>query len=260
LRTPSAGTAPLAPTDPLARVLRWARWPVLVVWLALIIFLSPFSSALGGKTNDTAQANLPASAASTKVAEIQDAAVQGKPHTDQAAVVFARDGGLTAADARAIAAAHTAVANLVGHVAHANAPGNTEESADGEAALFTVNVTALQADLGAADTSVVGAIRAAVAGPVNQAGDGLPVEVTGAAGVSADSGLGNQNALLLISLTIVVIILLLVYRSPLLWIFPLIGTLGSLIVAKAATDGLAYSGFTVTSISTAILTVLVLDP
>jgi putative drug exporter of the RND superfamily len=258
LRTPSAGTTPSAPTDPLARVLRWARWPVIVVWLALIIFLEPFSSALGGKTNDTAQANLPANAASTKVAEIQDSAVQGKPHTDQAAVVFARTGGLTAADGRAIAAAHTAVANLVSHVAHANPPGDPQKSADGEAVLFTVNVTALQADLSTADTNVVGAIRSAVAGPVNQAGDGLQVEVTGAAGVSADSGLGNQNALLLISLTIVVIILLLVYRSPLLWIFPLIGTIGSLVVAKAATDGLAYSGFTVTSISTAILTVLVL--
>lgn len=254
----SAGAPASGPTGRLARTLRWARWPVLAIWLVLIVFLYPFSDDLSGKVNDTAQANLPANAASTRVAEIQDAATQNKPKTDQAVVVFARDAGLSSTDLNAIAQARTAVTNLAGHVAHAGRPGVLQQSADGRAALFTVDVSALAADRTSADTNAVDAIREAVTGPVRQAGDGLQVKVTGAAAVTADGGIGNQNALLLTSLSIVVIILLLVYRSPLLWVFPLIGTVGSLIVAKAATDRLAASGFTVTSISSAILTVLVL--
>jgi RND superfamily putative drug exporter len=258
LQTPSADAPASGPPDRLARILRWARWPVLAVWLALIVLLNPLSNDLSGKVHDTAQANLPANAASTRVAEIQDAATRGRPKTDQAVVVFVRDGGLSSADLTAITRARTAVADLVGHVAHAEGPGALRQSEDGRAALFTVDVSALAADQANADTDVVGAIRGAVAGPVGRAGDELRVEVTGAAAVTADGGIGNQNILLLTSLSIVVIILLLVYRSPLLWIFPLLGTVGSLIVAKAVTDGLASAGFTVTSISTAILTVLVL--
>jgi RND superfamily putative drug exporter len=236
-------------TDRFARTLRWARWPVLAIWLALIVVLNPLSNDLSGKVNDTAQANLPANAASTRVAVIQDAATQGKPKTDQAVVVFARDAGLSPSDLTAIDQARTAVATV------AAPPGAVRQSADGRAALFTVTVSA---DQQAADTDTVDAIRTAVADPVSAAGDELRVRVTGAAAVTADGGIGDQNVLLLTSLGIVVIILLLVYRSPLLWIFPLIGTGGSLIVAKAVTDGLASAGFTVTSISSAILTVLVL--
>ena len=55
-----------------------------------------------------------------------------------------------------------------------------------------------------------------------------------------------------------VIILLLVYRSPLLWLLPLFGAIGAIVVAKAATHGLASAGLTVSSLSAAILTVLVL--
>ena len=48
-----------------------------------------------------------------------------------------------------------------------------------------------------------------------------------------------------------------VYRSPLLWIFPLLGALGAIDVAQAAAHGLANAGLTVSSLSTGILTVLV---
>src|SRR5581483_9644406 len=101
-----------------------------------------FASDLSGKVNDTAQANLPTNAASTKVAEIQDAAAQGKPKTDAAAVVFVRPGGLTAADATAIGDARTAVADLYGHVAHLGQPSAVQQSHDTDAALFTVDVNA----------------------------------------------------------------------------------------------------------------------
>ena len=239
----------------LARALRWARRPVVAVWLALTIALIPAAGRLTSRVDDTAQANLPADAPSTRVAELQDAATAGRPRTDQAIVVLARDTGLTTADRQAAATARQAVADLTTHVAHLGRPGPIQPSEDGRAALFAVTVTAPAAAQQNADTTAVDAIRHAL---TSVATGGLQVKVTGGAALTADGGIGNQNTLLLTSLTIVVIIMLLVYRGPLLWIFPLLGTAASLILAKAATAALAAAGLTVTSISTAILTVLVL--
>ena len=85
----------------------------------------------------------------------------------------------------------------------------------------------------------------------------LQVAVTGPAAVSADSGSGTQTALLLTALVIVALILLLVYRSPLLWLLPLLGALAAIVAAQAAAHGLAAAGLTVSSLSTSILIVLV---
>ena len=84
--------------------------------------------------------------------------------------------------------------------------------------------------------------------------------MTGSAALNAAGGISSktQTKLLLAALIIVVIILLLVYRSPLLWLLPLFGAIGAIVVAKAVTHGLASAGLTVSSLSAAILTVLVL--
>ena len=115
---------PRTPGDRLATALRRLRWPVLIVWILAIVALNGLSSSLAKATNDGASAYLPASAASTKVVLLQQAAAQaaaragGRPETDTAIVVFARDDGrLTAADQAAIASARGAVAGLAGHIA-----------------------------------------------------------------------------------------------------------------------------------------------
>src|SRR5262249_2764799 len=59
------------------------------------------------------------------------------------------------------------------------------------------------------------------------------------------------------ALFIVAVILILVYRSPVLWTFPLLGAIGAIVVAEAAAHGLASAGLTVSSLSSAILIVLV---
>ena len=53
------------------------------------------------------------------------------------------------------------------------------------------------------------------------------------------------------------LILLIVYRSPLLWLFPLFGAVGAIVVAQAAAHGLANAGLTVSTLSADILIVLV---
>ncbi|MGD0560290.1 MAG: MMPL family transporter [Streptosporangiaceae bacterium] len=241
-----------------ATVLRWLRWPVVIGWLLVIVLLHGWSGSLSKVTNDSASAYLPSSAQSTKVALLQEAQQgAGQVETDAAIVVFARDSGLTDADTAAIAAARAAVAGLAGHVAGLDAPGPAQRSADGQAAQFTVNITA-PASKDSADRDGVSAIRSAVAGPVGRAGDGLVVAVTGAAAINADSSAGNQqDILLLTALVIVAVILLLVYRSPLLWLLPLLGAIAAIVVAQASAHGLASAGLTVSTLSADILIVLV---
>ena len=128
------GGTPRTPGDPLATALRRLRWPVVIVWIIAIVALNGLSSSLSKATNDAASAYLPASAASTKVVLLQQAAaratapVGGQPETDAAIVVFARDDGrLTPADQAVVAAARGAVAGMVGRVAGLAAPGAAQD-------------------------------------------------------------------------------------------------------------------------------------
>jgi RND superfamily putative drug exporter len=244
-----------APASRLASALRRLRWPVLVVWVLVLVALYPLARGLSGVTNGTAAANLPASAASTRVVQLEQAPRQ--PDVDAATVVFARGGGLTAADLTAVAATRGAVAGLAGHVQGLGAPGRARRSADGQADEFTVDVTAPAASQTSTDSAAVRAIRGVVSGP---AGDGLQVAVTGSAAVNADSGVSGsaQDMLLLTALVIIMVILILVYRSPILWLLPLFGALGAIVVAEACAHGLANAGLTVSTLSASILRVLVL--
>jgi putative drug exporter of the RND superfamily len=248
------------PDDRLATVLRRLRWPVVIAWLFIIVLTYPLAHGLSNVTSSNASAYLPSSAPSTRVVLIEQAAQQGAPQTDPAIVVFTRDAGLTAADRTAVAAARSAVMSLAGRNDAVGAPGPVNWSADGQAATFTAQVTAATASVTSVDIAAVQAIRQAVGGSAGQPGDGLQVAVTGQAAVNADSGVTSavQNTLLLTALLIVAVVLLLVYRSPLLWLVPLVGAIGAINVARAAAHGLANAGLTVSTLSAAILTVLVL--
>jgi putative drug exporter of the RND superfamily len=247
------------PRDRLAVALRWLRWPVLVAWLLLIVLLHPLAGSLAKVTNDSASAYLPSSAPSTRVVAIQQAAAggAGQPESDQAVVVLARAHGLTAGDLAVAAAARAAVGGLAGRVSGLGRPGALHRSADGQAVTFTAAVTAPVNNQTSADTNAARAIRAAVGRATSRAAPGLQDAVTGSAAITADSGSESQNTLLLTALVIVALILLLVYRSPLLWILPLLGALGAIVMAQAATHGIASAGLTVSSLSTSILIVLV---
>ena len=237
--------------------LRRLRWPAVIAWLVAGVLLYPLAHSLANVTNNSASANVPASAPSTRVLLLQQAAQRGQPGSDQATVVFASGTGLTAADLAAVASARTAVDRLANKVAGLRAPGPVQRSADGKAAAFTANVISPADNQTSADTTAVQAIQA-VAGPTSRAGGGLQAAVTGSAAVTADTSVENTNVLLLRALLIVAFILLLVYRSPLLWLLPLLGAVAAIDVAKAAAHGLANAGLTVSTLSADILTVLVL--
>ncbi len=244
-----------ADRDRLGVWLRRLRWPVLVAWVLLVLLLSHASSGLSQVLNNGPQAFLPASAASTRVTELQQGTSGAA--SDQATVVMVRRGGsaLGTSGLTAAASARAAVARL--HVAGLTAPGPLIPSRDGKAAQFTVSVTSTTKTSAQRDTTAVKAVRGAVAGPAAAAG--LQAEVTGTAATNADSGgTGNSTVLLLRAVLILAVILLLVYRSPVLFLLPLIGSLGAVTAAKAAAHGMASAGLTVSTLSSSILVVLVL--
>ena len=242
-----------------ARVLRRLRWPVALLWITGIAALVPAANGLSRVTDDTALAYLPSSSQSAQVAAMQHEAerTSGAPVSEQAIVVFARPGGLTRGDLAAVTAARAAVGALAGPVRGLEPPGAVQRSADGDAALFTVSVSAPDDSVTSVDTRAVTAVRQAVAPAASRAGDGLEAAVTGDAAVTADSGSTTLTALLLSTLVIVAVILLLVYRSPVLWLLPLITAAGAAELARAAAHGLASAGLTVSYLSSAIVIVLV---
>ena len=190
--------------------------------------------------NDLVQ-QLPASADATQVQALQSE-FRGTA-TIPAVIVFQRDGGLTAADQAAIDAQISGFQELPGVMKDGVSPAIL--SKDGRA----VEVIA------ALDTSVkpattVGEIRTALA---DNGIDGVSVYVTGPAGLTADltgAFAGIDGILLITALIAVFIILILVYRSPLLPVIVLGTSLSALcaavlvVVALAKADLLVLTGQT----------------
>jgi RND superfamily putative drug exporter len=186
------------------RLLRGVIPAVLIVgWLALAGFGGPtFGKISDVSTNDQASF-LPASAESTQVAALvpEFAGSDDIP----AIVIAARDGGLTDADLDYLESFAEAAADVEG-VGDEVSP--VIPSDDGDAAEIIVPIA-----------SEVGDTVAALTEQLGDAPDGLEVFVTGPAGFTADlvAGFaGIDGILLLTALGAVLVILVIVYRSPLL--------------------------------------------
>lgn len=96
---------------------------------------------------------------------------------------------------------------------------------------------------------------------VGTSGGGLAVHVTGPGGVTADSAeafSGIDSTLLFAALGVVIVMLLITYRSPTLLLLPVIAVVAALFSAQAVIYLLAaHAGLTVNGQSAGILTVLV---
>lgn len=259
LRTGQRGPGGVADSaDRLAIWLRRLRWPVVVAWLIVFVALQPLATGLSHVINDTAAAYLPPTAQSTRVAELEEAAVParaGTAETDPALVIVARNGSLRESDRPRLAAARAAVTRLAG--THGiKTPSAPVASDDGAAMLFTVDISSTTATASTVDKAAVTALRARLRSALS--GSGLRVHVAGVAGISADSGgSSSSDHLLLTAVLIVVVILLVVYRSPILWLLPLLGADAAITLTEASVHGLANAGLTVSSLSQSIMTVLI---
>jgi RND superfamily putative drug exporter len=230
----------------------WTKWVVVGFWVVVLVLAFPLSKKLTGAEKNDLKYWLPGSAESTKVLDVQSRFQS--PNVFAGVVVYERPSGLTAADRAKAAADARRFAQIPGIV-----PGQVVgpiPSADGKA-LQTI----LQVNLGsqgwANATKVVDDIRAIT----NANANGLSSHVTGPLGNAADNNnvfKGISGTLLWSAVAVVILILLITYRSPVLWLLPVISSGVALIVAQAVIYLLAaHAGLVVNAQSAGILEVLV---
>src|SRR3954452_4776113 len=169
-----------------------------------------------------------------------------------AVIVYERKAGLTAADRARVLADRRAFQQKRPSIALP--PGRPVFSPDGRAALFALPIRAT-GDSKRFETGMDD-IRGRVSGEKG----GLTVKVTGAAGYGADAVkvFGNINGTLLgVTALIVLILLVIIYRSPIFWAIPFF----TVLLAESAARGFGYllaeAGVTINGQSGGILPVLV---
>jgi RND superfamily putative drug exporter len=231
---------------------RWTKWVVLAVWLVVLLLAGPLAGKLTGVEKNDNSAWLPGSAESTKV--LAQAKAFEPTETIPTVVVYERRSGVTAADeskAAADAKAFGTLSDISGEVL------GPIKADDGNALRVIVPIT-VGKDGWNKIADVVKAIRAD-ADKGNA--DGLGVYVTGPGGIAADQAAafeGIDGTLLYTTLAVVVVILLLTYRSPVLWLLPVLTAGISLTSSQAVIYLLGkHAGLTVNAQSAGILTVLV---
>ncbi|WP_155054417.1 MMPL family transporter [Streptomyces blattellae] len=234
---------------------RRAKWVVLVLWLAVLFLMAPFAQRLTDAQDNDAASWLPGSAESTQVLEISE---DFRPETIPAIVIYARESGLTAQDRARITEDVRQLKRLTDHGirgAETRGPAFDRET-DPRAAQIYVPIT-MDEKGWERIAPAVDSIRDIT----GEGGDGLAVHITGPGGTSADFAEafeGIDSTLLLSAMGVVIVMLLLTYRSPSLLLIPLLSVIAALFTAQALIYFLAeHAGLTVNGQSAGILTVLV---
>ncbi|MER6972728.1 MMPL family transporter [Nocardioides sp. NPDC000445] len=246
------------------------KWVVLGFWLVMLVLMGPLTGKLGDVESHDNSDWLPANAESTQaideLAKVQD------PDDLTTTIVYHREGGLTKSDYTAIVLQIPEIASLDGVVTQESKPDQpvmpaiaypTGEkkgqkhglvSADGEVA--TVSLVVNYAD---EDPTALLELRDDLVEMTKI--DGVDVYIGGAGGSTADqmeAGAGIGGALLYAAAGVVIVILLITYRSPVLWFLPLVSVLVALVVSMGVVYLCAmYAGLTLNQMNRAILDVLV---
>jgi len=235
------------------------KWLVVVFWIAMIAVFGGLASKLSGVQDNQASSWLPASAESTRALDALKSFQS--PNDIPTTLVFYRPSGLTAADSSAITDIVDEVRKL---------PGAQQSSLRGSQTTPDAPVFQASPDRKVAAATVtfnfgnngwnklpdtakkirtlahIPGVTFHLAGPGGQAAD------------SAEAFSGLDGKLLGFTVLVVVIILLLTYRSPLLWLLPVLSAGTALFTAQGVIYLLAkHAGLTVNGQSQGILTVLV---
>ena len=239
---------------------RRGKWVVVGAWFVVAVALFPLGQKLSDETRDDTTSFLPASAESTEVVHQLDEDFPGG-ETTQGLIIYHRDGGLTAADKRKIAADAKAVAQDK----DPDAPPLTRPPLVPFAKGSPAALVAPSGDLAYTVLTV----------PTNydkQAGwgervrdltgdeaNGMDIYLSGDVGFSADSEevFANLDKNLLFATVLLVLVLLgVIYRSVILPFIPLYVVFFAYTAAQAFVYLYADAGHTVSSNGTTILIVL----
>jgi RND superfamily putative drug exporter len=230
---------------------RVTKWVFVGLWVLIAgLAMGPSTSLTGAQKNDSSSW-LPANAESTKV--IQATSAFQSANEAPAVVVYERPSGVTPADLAAVTNQlhqFTAIPQVKGK------PVGPIPSQDGKAIQVIVTI-----DAGSGGWQTLGTIVDHIKDIAKSGPAGLSSHVTGPGGYAADSSKafnGIDGKLLYSAMAVVIIILLLTYRSPVLWLLPVISAFVALTVAQAVIYLLAtHTGLVVNAQSAGILTVLV---
>ncbi|OKI46816.1 MMPL family transporter [Micromonospora sp. CB01531] len=228
---------------------RRSKYVMLVFWLVLVAAAGPLALKLTEVRNNDALGALPATAEANRAVQ---RAEQAFPDSQKplAVAVYVREAGFTAADRVKVDADRAAFSRY----ADGGQVSPPVPSYDGKALLLSFPVA------GDADQRAD-----AVAGVKDRLGtdvpDGLRTALTGPAGGEDDvfdAFAGMDTTLLLATAATVALLLLITYRSPVLWLIPLITVALANQLASAMVYLLAkHAGLAVDFQSQSILTVLV---
>ncbi len=275
-----------------------AKWIVFAVWLVGIFIAAGPANLPGkfeDAESNEATSYLPGSAESTKALDATESLQDGE--IAPAVIVFRRESGLTAADQRTIVedVERMTAKRFPGVVPDgetAAAGGkrpDSEEAAAPQKALPPGCATPTEAVPGqpAGYAPFVGPVcspdgKAAIVSAylkpegegdlivdpvkfwrdeISDPGGGLEVKITGGAGFSADAievFEGINGTLLLAALSLVIFLLIVIYRSPMFFLIPLIAVLFAETLSRSIGYGVSELGVTINGQSSSIMSVLVL--
>ncbi len=272
---------------------RKAKWIVFAAWF-IAIFIAAGPANLPGKFEDAesneATSYLPGSAESTKALNATEELQDGE--LAPAVIVYSRADGLTAADKKLIVTdvekmtskrfpgvvpngSEAAGGGSGGPGAEAGYPpgcGGPTTTIPGQPADYAPFVGPVCSEDGKA-AIVLAYIKGNGKGErildpvqfwrdeISDPGGGLEVKITGGAGFSADAievFEGINGTLLLAAVSLVIFLLIVIYRSPMFFFIPLAAVLFAETLSRSIGYGVSELGVTINGQSSAIMSVLVL--
>ncbi len=232
---------------------RVGKWAMVVLWVVALAALAPLAGKLTEVQDNQMSSWLPGDAESTKVLEITERFRSSE--LIPTIVVYEKESGLTQADLAAIgeqaqrfATVEAVDGEVVGPIPSSGSPP--------QAAQVIIPI-----QLGSEGWEKLPGLVDQIRAIADDTGDGVTFHVTGPGGTASDQAKafeGIDGALLGAALLVVIVMLLLTYRSPVLWLLPVISVGFALMAAQGIIYLLAKNaGLTVNAQSAGILTVLV---
>ena len=230
---------------------RRSHWVVLALWIGLVAGLGPLAGKFESAQQNDQASFLPGSAESVRVLEAERGFGDGRPTV--AAIVLRNVDGLTPGDRSAVERVRTALRTT--DAAGLGEPSRAVPSADGKALLVSVPIVAS----GDVDVLVhdVDVIRNVLERTLPR---DLEAKVTGPAGFSADASRvfdGINSTLLYSAALLVFVLLVIIYRSPIFWVLPLLAVFFAEGVVRGFGYLLAQAGVVINGQVGGILLILV---
>ncbi|MGH3458028.1 MMPL family transporter [Aeromicrobium sp.] len=228
----------------------WTKWVVLAIAIIMLVVFGSLAGKLTGAQENDTSAWLPGDAESTQV--IEESRAFTDPEAAPAVILYERESGITPADSEQVAAD---VRSFKGMDEVSGEVFGPVPSDDGQALQVLVPL-----DVGDG-WEVLPDLIDELEQIANDGNGGLEVSMAGPAALGADQAdvfSGVDGILLIAAVGVVVVMLLITYRSPILWIIPLLCGGASLAISQGIVYLLATeAGLTVNAQSASILTVLV---